>query len=93
MGDLSGKLGALRLEPLTANPRKTYSFYDDNLHLLGPLTSEYILLITLTLICAIESKCDSYSSHTPFYKIKVCSVHDLMYIAYSALYIYIYIYI
>jgi len=45
MGDLSGKLGALRLEPLTANPRKTYSFYDDNLHLLGPLTSEYIHIL------------------------------------------------
>ena len=50
MGDLSGKLGALRLEPLTANPRKTYALYDDNLHLLGPLTSEYILLITLTFV-------------------------------------------
>ena len=40
MGDLSGKLGTLRLEPQTNTPHKTYSFYDENLHLLGPLTSE-----------------------------------------------------
>ena len=73
MGDLSGKLGALRLEPLTANPRKTYAFYDDNLHLLGPLTSELYITYNAS-VHAIESKCDSYSSHTPFYKINVCSV-------------------
>ena len=37
MGDLSGKLGTLqRLEP----PHNTYSFYDENLHLLGPFTSK-----------------------------------------------------
>ena len=59
MGDLSGKLGALRLEPLTANPRKTYSFYDDNLHLLGPLTSEYILLIYIILpLQNLQAKCN-----------------------------------
>ena len=41
MGDLGGKLGALGLEPVTTIPRKTYSFYDENLHLLGPFTSEF----------------------------------------------------
>ena len=41
MGDLSGKLGALGLEPVATSPRKTYSFYDENLHLLGPFTSEF----------------------------------------------------
>ena len=40
MGDLSGKLGELGLEPVTTTPRKTYSFYDVNLHLLGPFSSE-----------------------------------------------------
>lgn len=39
MGDLSGKLGTLqRLEP----PHNTYSFYDENLHLLGPFTSTFL---------------------------------------------------
>ena len=40
MGDLSGKLGTLKLKSRTNTPHKTYSFYDDNLHLLGPFTSE-----------------------------------------------------
>ena len=87
MGDLSGKLGALRLEPLTANPRKTYSFYDDNLHLLGPLTSEYnILLITLTFVQLNQNVILTQVIHH-FTKLKY--VQYLMYIAYSALYIYI----
>ena len=43
MGDLSGKLGALELEPVATTPLKTYSFYDENLHLLGPFTSEFWL--------------------------------------------------
>ena len=40
MGDLmiSGKLGTLSLEPMATHPHKTYSFYDENLHLLGPLS-------------------------------------------------------
>ena len=42
MGDLTGKLGALGLEPVTTSPHQTYSFYDENLHLLGPFTSEFI---------------------------------------------------
>ena len=41
MGDLSGKLGVLGLEPVTNNPHKTYSFYDEHLYLIGPFTSEY----------------------------------------------------
>ena len=40
MGDLGRKLGTLGLEPVTTIPHKTYSFYDENLHLLGPFTSE-----------------------------------------------------
>ena len=41
MGDLSGKLGTLQLEPVTTRPCKTYSFYDENLHLLGPFTGKF----------------------------------------------------
>ena len=42
MGDLSGKLGTLqRLEP----PHNTYSFYDENLHLLGLFTSKLMRAI------------------------------------------------
>ena len=40
MGDLSGKLGALGLEPVATNPHKATSFYDENLHLLGPSTGK-----------------------------------------------------
>ena len=43
MGDLSGKLGTLGLEPVTNNPRKSYSFYDENLHLVGPFTGEVVV--------------------------------------------------
>ena len=91
MGDLSGKLGALRLEPLTANPRKTYSFYDDNLHLLGPLTSEYILLITLTFVQLNQNVILTQVIHH-FTKLKYvqymtsCTSHIVHYI-----YIYIYV--
>ena len=47
MGDLSGKLGILELEPVTVSHYKTYSFYDENLHLLGPFTGEFdVLLVT-----------------------------------------------
>ena len=45
MGDLSGKLGTLILEPNSTNPHKTYSFYDENLHLAGPFTSEFKWLL------------------------------------------------
>ena len=48
MGDLSGKLGTLGLEQETAHPCKTYSFYDENLHLLGPLTSEIGALVVVS---------------------------------------------
>ena len=41
MGDLGGKLGTLELEPVTTILHKTYSFYDENLHLLAPFTSEF----------------------------------------------------
>ena len=41
MGDLSGKLGTLGLEPMATNPRKTYSFYDEHLYLVGPFTGEF----------------------------------------------------
>ena len=41
MGDLSGKLGTLGLEPITDSSRKTYSFYDENFHLVGPFTGEF----------------------------------------------------
>ena len=42
MGDLSKKLGRLVLgaTPVTFSTRRTYSFYDENLHLLGPFTGE-----------------------------------------------------
>ena len=49
MGDLTGKLGALGLEPVTTSPHQTYSFYDENLHLLGPFTSEFIIIIPIIL--------------------------------------------
>ena len=41
MGDLSGKLGTLGLEPMANTPRKTYAFYDENLHLVGPFSGEF----------------------------------------------------
>ena len=41
MGDLGGKLGTLALEPVTNSSHKTYSFYDKNLFLTGPYTSEF----------------------------------------------------
>ena len=41
MGDLSRKLGALELGPVTASPHQTYSFYDEHLFLAGPFTSEF----------------------------------------------------
>ena len=41
MGDLSGKLGTLGLEPMATNPHKTYSFYDEHLYLVGPFTGEF----------------------------------------------------
>lgn len=40
MGDLGRKLGKLELVPVTNSHRKLYSFYDENLHLLGPFTGE-----------------------------------------------------
>ena len=52
MGDLSGKLGTLELQLVTSSPHKTYSFYDGNLHVLGPFTSESIDKLTCTLCCA-----------------------------------------
>ena len=42
MGDLGGKLGTLGLEPMTNSPHKTFSFYDENLDVLGPFSSESI---------------------------------------------------
>ena len=41
MGDLRRKLGPLMLEPATASFHKMYSFYDENLFLAGPFTSEF----------------------------------------------------
>ena len=41
MGDLRRKLGPLMLEPASARLRKMYSFYDENLFLAGPFTSEF----------------------------------------------------
>ena len=52
MGDLSGKLEVLGLEPVTTSPHKTYSFYDELLYLVGPFTGEFknaVLLKLLTL--------------------------------------------
>ena len=40
MGDLSRKLGPLMLEPASAI-HEMYSFYDENLFLAGPFTSEF----------------------------------------------------
>ena len=55
MGDLSWKLGTLGVEPTTSSPHKTYSFYDENLDVLGPLSSESIdkpaVLFMPTIIC------------------------------------------
>ena len=50
MGDLSGKLGALGLEPATTSPHKAHSFYDENLHLLGPFSGRYIYTWTYGLL-------------------------------------------
>ena len=52
MGDLSGKLRTLELDPLATDPHKTYSFYDENLHLLGPFTGEFRVknIISFTLL-------------------------------------------
>ena len=41
MGDLSRKLGPFMLEPASARLHKMYSFYDENLFLDGPFTSEF----------------------------------------------------
>ena len=41
MGDLSSKLGPLMLEPASARLHEMYSFYDENLFLAGPFTSEF----------------------------------------------------
>ena len=38
MGDLSGKHGRLTLEPSTAEPRRTVSYFDETLDLWGPYT-------------------------------------------------------
>ena len=46
MGDLTGKHGTLELVPVTNSNRKLYSFYDENLHLLGPFTGELGSVIT-----------------------------------------------
>ena len=55
MGDLGGKLGTLGLEPMTNSHHKTYSFYDENLHVLGPFSSESLdkpaVLFMSTIIC------------------------------------------
>jgi len=40
VGDLTKKLRALRLKP-DANSHKTYTFYDENLSLVGPYSSEF----------------------------------------------------
>ena len=45
MGDLSRKLGPLMLEPATVRLRKMYSFYDENLFLAGPFTSEFQYIV------------------------------------------------
>ena len=51
MGDLSGKLGTLGLEPM-AKHRKTYSFYDENLHLVGPFTGKFRnALVSSEMLC------------------------------------------
>ena len=47
MGDLSGKLGRLKIDPNSIYPHKTYSFYDENLFLTGPYTSEFKLQLAL----------------------------------------------
>ena len=52
MGDLSGKVGTLELQLVTSSPHKTYSLYDENLHVLGPFTSESVDKLTCTLCCA-----------------------------------------
>ena len=51
MGDLGGKLGTLGLEPMANSPHKTYSFYDENLDVLGPFSSESIDKTGVCSIC------------------------------------------
>ena len=46
MGDLGGKLGMLEMVPVTDRNRKLHSFYDENLHLLGPFTGELRSIVT-----------------------------------------------
>ena len=50
MGDLGRKLGTLELESVTNSPRKTYSFYDENLHILGPFTSESVDVLAVSCL-------------------------------------------
>ena len=45
MGDLSGKLGTLRLESISTKPHITYSFYDENIFLAGKYTSKFEWLL------------------------------------------------
>ena len=54
MGDFSGKLGLL-----TTSPHKTYSFYDENLFLTGPFTSEFKLLL-------LHKPCTNHAMHCMF---------------------------
>ena len=69
MGDLSGKLGTLVIEPNSMNPYKTYSFYDTNLLLSGPYTSEFkwpfyklsLQLFESTICCAQQHFAFSFS--------------------------------
>ena len=57
MGDLGGKLGTLGLEPMTNSPHKTYSFYDENLDVLGPFSSESIDKPAVLYIPTATCKC------------------------------------
>ena len=82
MGDLSGKLGTLRLDPPTANPHKTYSFYDENLHLLGPFTSECLSAILQPVFIHV-ALCISINDYATLYAIRAdcclyyCNFHCL----------------
>ena len=57
MGDLRRKLGPLMLEPASARLHKIHSFYDENLFLAGPFTSEF------NSRYFIAYNCTTYSLH------------------------------
>jgi len=61
VGDLSGKHGVLSIRPrATGNGERTLVFYDPNLPLVGPYTSNYC-------VCVVIYCCDGVCSSGPLH--------------------------